>query len=426
MSKSLIKTVATSMTGIVFEWYDYALFGYFAPIIGKLFFPSEDKMAEIIAAFGAYAAGFIMRPLGGVIFGHMGDRIGRKKALVITIMLMAIPTTMIGLLPTYESIGVVASVLLVIVRMLQGISIGGNYGGGITFITEHTEPKKRGLLGGFSVTGCLTGILLGSATAALFSHLLTEQQLYDWGWRVPFLIGIGVCFVGLYMKARIPESPHFEAEKEVGHISESPAKEVVTKYKKPLAAMVFTTMLHDLSFYVLFVYMTTYLTSVLSVPKETAFTINTVNLVAVIALTLGAAWLSDKIGRKRVMAISATLFILGTYPLFLLLNSQDTTVIMLAQLAFAIAVGGYFGPLPALMVEAFPTHIRYSAISITVSISGPLFGGTAPFIVSKLISWTGSNYVPAFYLIGGAVMSLIALRFVQTPKENFEHKRDAA
>lgn len=409
MSKHTIKTVATSMTGIVFEWYDYALFGYFAPIIGKLFFPSEDKMTEIIAAFGAYAAGFFMRPLGGVIFGQMGDRLGRKKALVITIMLMAIPTTMIGILPTYESIGVAASVLLVVVRMLQGVSIGGNYGGGITFITEHTAPERRGLMGGFSVTGCLTGILFGSATAALFSCLLTEQQLYDWGWRIPFVVGIGVCFVGLYMRAKVPESPEFESEATEGHIEQSPIKEVLTTHRKSLITMVFTTMLHDISFYVLFVYMTTYLTTVLDIPKDTAFTINTVNLIAVIAMTLGAAWLSDRWGRKKVLMISAAMFIVGTYPLFMLLNTQDPVSIVLAQLLFAIAVGGYFGPLPALLVEAFPTNIRYSAISITVSISGPVFGGTAPFVVSTLIDWTGSNYVPAFYLIGGAMLSLMAV-----------------
>lgn len=409
MSKYTIKTIATSMTGIVFEWYDYALFGYFAPIIGKLFFPSEDKMTEIIAAFGAYAAGFFMRPLGGIIFGQIGDKLGRKKALVMTIMLMAIPTTLIGVLPTYESIGVTASVLLVIVRMLQGVSIGGNYGGGITFITEHTAPEKRGLMGGFSVTGCLTGILLGSATAALFSYFLTEAQLYDWGWRVPFIVGIGVCFVGMYMRAKVPESPEFEAEASEGHIEINPVREVLTTHRKALVTMVFTTMLHDISFYVLFVYMTTYLTSVLDIPKDTAFTINTVNLVAVIAMTLGAAWLSDKWGRKKVLMISATMFILGTYPLFLLLNTQDPISIILAQLIFAVAVGGYFGPLPALLVEAFPTNVRYTAISITVSISGPVFGGTAPFVVSSLIDWSGSNFVPAFYLIIGALLSLIAV-----------------
>ena len=409
MSKHTIKTVVTSMTGIVFEWYDYALFGYFAPIIGKLFFPSEDKMTEIIAAFGAYAAGFFMRPLGGIIFGQMGDRLGRKKALVITIMLMAIPTTLIGVIPTYESIGVLASIFLVIVRMLQGVSIGGNYGGGITFITEHTSPEKRGLMGGFSVTGCLTGILLGSATAALFSFLLTEQQLYDWGWRIPFVVGIGVCFVGLYMRAKVPESPEFESEASIGHIEQSPVREVFTTHRSSLISMVFTTMLHDISFYVLFVYMTTYLTAVLDIPKDTAFTINTLNLVAVIAMTLGAAWLSDKWGRKKVLMLSSALFIIGTYPLFVLLNTQDPISIVLAQLLFAVAVGGYFGPLPALFVEAFPTNIRYTAISITVSISGPVFGGTAPFIVSTLIDWTGSNYVPAFYLIGGAMLSLTAV-----------------
>ena len=415
MSKSLSKAIATSMVGNLFEWYDYALFGYFAPIIGKLFFPSTDKTVELIAAFGVFAAGFLVRPLGGIIFGHIGDRLGRKHALLLTIMFMAIPTTIIGLLPSHEQIGISASILLILMRMLQGISMGGNYGGSITFSTEHTPGKNRGLVGSLAVTSCLVGILLGSTTAALFSHLLTEQELYTWGWRIPFLMGIFICLVGLYMRKNITESPEFLVAEQTGKLSDQPIVHVFKEHGHVLTKVVLAVMLHDLSFYILFVYMATYFSNVLGLAESTALMINSLNLVVVCIFTLLSAWLSDRIGRKPVLAVSSFLFIIGTIPLLTIVsNSMDSTTIFIGQMILAIAVGGYFGPIPALMVESYPTSIRYSAVSITTNISGPLFGGTAPMIVTWLISITGSKLIPAYYLTCGAIISLIALRFIKS------------
>lgn len=416
---SLARTVITSMMGNLFEWYDFALFGYFAPIIGKLFFPSDDPMTELISAFGVYAAGFLVRPLGGMFFGDIGDRLGRKKALIMTILLMAIPTTIIGILPTYSDIGVTASVLLVLMRMLQGFSMGGNYGGSITFTTEHSPKNRRGLIGSFAVTSCLIGLMLGSATAALFSHFLTEDQLGGWGWRIPFLLGVGICFVGYYMRRNISESPDYEKAKESGKTVKKPLKELFQNYGKTLTTLVLVVMLHDLSFYILFVYMTTHLTEFLHFPKDVAFTINTINMIIVSAVTIGAAWLSDIYGRKRIMAIAALIFAFGTIPLMMIINgTQDTTVIFLAQTILAVGVGGYFGPLPAMMVESYPTEIRNSAVAVTTNISGPLFGGTAPMVVTYLITITGSNLVPAYYLTAGAVIALISLGMIKLRNAN--------
>jgi MHS family proline/betaine transporter-like MFS transporter len=416
---SLARTVITSMMGNLFEWYDFALFGYFAPIIGKLFFPSDDPMTELISAFGVYAAGFLVRPLGGMFFGDIGDRLGRKKALIMTILLMAIPTTIIGILPTYSDIGVTASILLVLMRMLQGFSMGGNYGGSITFTTEHSPKNRRGLIGSFAVTSCLIGLMLGSATAALFSHFLTEDQLGGWGWRIPFLLGVGICFVGYYMRRNISESPDYEEAKESGKTVKKPLKELFQNYGKTLTTLVLVVMLHDLSFYILFVYMTTHLTEFLHFPKDVAFTINTINMIIVSAVTVGAAWLSDIYGRKRIMAIAALIFAFGTIPLMMIINgTQDTTVIFLAQTILAIGVGGYFGPLPAMMVESYPTEIRNSAVAVTTNISGPLFGGTAPMVVTYLITVTGSNLVPAYYLTVGAVIALISLGMIKLRNAN--------
>ena len=422
MSKSsLVRTVATSMVGNLFEFYDFALFGYFAPIIGKLFFPSDNPTVELISAFGVFAAGFIVRPLGGLIFGHIGDVFGRKKALVLAILLMAIPTVLIGLLPDYHSIGVTASILLVSLRMLQGVSLGGNYSGSITFVTEHTAPNKRGLMGGFAVASCLAGILLGSATAAFFSKIMNESELHQFGWRIPFLLGVLICFVGVYMRRKVSESPEFIAEQARNEVKAHPIREVFQTHKKQLTFAVGATMLHDLSFYLLFVYMTTYLTSVLGIAEYISFTINTVNLLVVSIVTVVAAAASDKFGRKKILSIAAILFILATIPMMYLVNTKDTLFIFSAQLFMAIAVGMYFGPIPALMIEAFPTRVRYSASSLTTNISGPLFGGTAPMLVTWLIDKTGSTMVPAFYLTGAAVVALLAIQCVR----NVTHKNVA-
>lgn len=411
MSKSLVKTVATSMVGNLFEWYDYALFGYFASIIGQQFFPSEDKTVQLIAAFSAFAAGFLVRPLGGMIFGHIGDRMGRKKALVLSLLMMSIPTAIIGFLPSYEQIGVAASVLLVLMRMLQGISMGGNYGGSITFTSEHTDPRQRGLIGSFAVTSCLGGILLGSLTATLFSYLMTEENLASWGWRIPFILGIFICLIGSYMRRNVPESPEYLVAQQSGELTEQPIVEVFRSHKKTLTKVVLAVMLHDLSFYILFVYMATYFNDILGLPKGLSLAINSLNLFVVCIVTVLAAWLSDRIGRKIVLGGAAVMFIIGTIPLLTLANqSADVATVLTVQMILAIAVGGYFGPIPALMVESYPTAIRFSAVAITTNISGPLFGGTAPMVVAWLISTTGDPLIPAYYLTIGAAIAFIVLR----------------
>lgn len=415
MSKPLVRTVITSMMGNLFEWYDFILFAYFAPVIGKLFFPSSDETTELIKAFGVFAVGFIVRPLGGVVFGHIGDKVGRKQALVLTILLMAIPTAIIGLLPTYEEIGIAASILLIIMRMLQGFSMGGNYGGSITFTTEHSDPKHRGLIGSFAITSCLIGILLGSATATVFSYTLGEYDLNTWGWRLPFLLGIFICFIGYYLRVKIPESPEYMEVQESGKVSRHPVTQVFAHHGKALTIVVLAVMLHDLSFYMLFAYMPTFMTKQLHLAENAAFTINTVNLIAVCVFTVLGAWLSDKVGRKPVMAGAALIFIIGAIPLFNVINeASNLMTIFWAQLIFAIAAGGYFGPTPAMMVEAYPTEVRFSAIAITTNISGPLFGGTAPVLITYLIDKTGTMMVPAFYLTGAAVISLMAIKFIGT------------
>ncbi len=413
-NKSFAKTIATGMIGNLFEWYDFALFAYFAPIIGKLFFPSEDKTIELISAFGVFAAGFIVRPIGGMVFGYIGDRMGRKKALVLTILFMAIPTALIGLLPTYAMIGIAAPILLIFMRMLQGLSMGGNYGGTITFTTEHSDPRNRGLIGSFAVTSCLVGIMLGSGTAALFARIFGEANFEAWGWRIPFVLGIFICLVGFYMRRNIPESPEYIDVEKTGHVAQNPVKEVFQKHGSTLTKVVLAVMLHDLSFYILFVYMATHLSEQLGLSKEQALSINTINLVVVSICTVFFGWLSDRVGRKTVLSMAAFAFIVCTIPLLSIVNSStDLMTMFFSQMVLAVVVGAYFGPTPALMVESYPTEVRFSAVTITTNISGPLFGGTAPMLMTYFIGATGDNLIPAYYLTIGAVIALVSLRFLK-------------
>eukprot|EP01132_Coremiostelium_polycephalum_P000239 gene239-318_t len=406
------------MIGNLFEWFDFALFGYFSPLIGKLFFPSDTPTIELISAFGVFAAGFLIRPIGGIIFGHIGDRSGRKHALVLTTLLMAIPTAVIGCLPTYEQVGLIAPILLVVMRMLQGLSMGGNYGGSITFTAEHIDRGNRGLIGSFAVASCLLGIMFGSGIAALFTYLFSEESLYSWGWRLPFFLGIFICFIGFYMRRNIPESPEYLTMQNEGKIKQRPMMEIFTKHWHTLMSVVLIVMLHDISFYMLFVYMASYLSEVVGLTQQQSLAINTLNLIVVSLVTVISAWLSDKIGRKTVLAISATLFIVGTIPLLIVINSSPhVSTILMAQMALAIAVGGYLGPVPAFMVESFPIAIRFSAISITTNISGPLFGGTVPLLITYLVNKTGSHLVPAYYLTAGAIFSLLSLAFFKIKEE---------
>jgi len=412
--KKLSRTIITSMIGTIFEFYDFALFGYFAPILGELFFPAENKTVQLISVFAVFAIGFVVRPVGGLFFGHMGDVVGRKKALVWSILLMAIPTFLIGLLPTYAKIGLWAPVLLIIMRMLQGLSFGGNYSGSLTFVIEHTPVERRGFVGGLSVTSCLAGFLLGSATAALFSIIYTQEQMHSFGWRIPFLFGVLICGVGFYMRQKLEETPEFiKEEKDPDHQNVHPLTEIAQTYKRQILYVVGTTMLHDLSFYLIFSYMTTYLTAVLNLSDSMSFAINTGNLVFAGIVTIIAGWMSDRYGRKKILTLSALIFVVGTIPLFMLINTKNPMLVLVGQLILAIGVGSVLGPLPSFMMEAFPTRVRCSASSVVTNLSGPIFGGVTPMFVTWMIAKTGSNLMPAFYLTLIAGLAIVAIRRVK-------------
>lgn len=415
-ASSRTKLIIPGIIGNVLEWYDFSLYGYFAPIIAKLFFPTSNQFLSLLATFGVFAIGFLMRPLGAIIFGYYGDRAGRKKTLAVAVILMAIPTTLIGLLPTHEHIGVLAGILLTVCRLLQGLAVGGEFSGSIVYITEHAPANRRGVYGSWAMFSAFTGLLLGSGVSAMTS-LLPTDALNMWGWRIPFLMGLLLGVVGLYLRLRMPETPNFLALLANRQILDNPINQSFKVALLPMVMAAGLVFLPAMGFYLLFVYLSSYMTTVLHVPLRTALTINTISMLGIILVIPWVGLLSDHIGRKPVLYLGAIGFIIFSYPLFLLLQQANFASILIAQTCFAILVCFAYAAIPATLVELVATNIRYTAMSFPYNFSNAVFGGTAPLIATYLIAKTGNPLSPSFYLIFAGVVMLL---FVFSLKESYQ------
>ncbi len=408
----LKRVILSCMIGNALEWYDFALYGYFATTIGSLFFPKISTFASLMATFGVFAAGFIMRPLGGAIFGHIGDKIGRKNALLWSIYLMAIPTTLIGLLPTYEQIGWLAPLLLTLIRLAQGLSMGGEFTGSMIFVVENAQQRNRGLYGSLVVFSLLIGILVGSSVSTLLCYVLSEDQVLDWGWRIPFLLSVVGGFIGSIMRRVMHEPEQFvQAKKQHKELS-APLIELFKYHFKTIAYVVTIELTLAIGFYLIVTFINTFLTAFLKIDMVTSLMMTTISMVAMGVAILFAGWLSDQIGRKAVLIPSALAFVFFAYPLFISLESSFEGALM-AQTALSFIMGLFFAPFPATLVELFPVNVRYSGLSISHSISMAAFGGTAPFIATGLIHLTNNNASPALYLSAASLISVVALLFMK-------------
>lgn len=399
------KVIAAGVSGNVLEWYDFAVYGFYAPIIGKLFFPSDDPTVSLIASFGAFAAGFLMRPVGGFVFGHIGDKIGRKNALVLSVLLMAIPTGIIGLLPDHATIGIAAAVLMVLMRMLQGLSVGGEYTGSIVYLAEHSPNDRRGFFTSWTLFGAVGGILLGSGVGALISNLLTEAQVADWGWRVAFLSGILVGVVGLLIRRHLPDMP----EDATAEKPKSPVIEAIRTQWQSMAKVIGFNIINAVGFYMMFVYVVTWLIKQVKEPRSDALDINTISMAVLLVLVPVFGALSDKIGRKPLLLFGAGGIAILGYPLIWLMHHPDFMMILLGQLGFSVLIGAYFGAGPAMLTEMFPRRVRVSALSVGYNVGLAIFGGTTPLVATWLISRTHNDLSIAWYLIVCAVVSFLVV-----------------
>jgi MFS transporter, MHS family, proline/betaine transporter len=410
------KAVTAGAIGNFVEWYDYSVYGFFATVIASQFFPSEDRVASLLATFAVFAVAFFMRPVGAFVFGHYGDTIGRRNTLAAAVIMMGIATLMIGVLPSYAQIGVLAPILLVVARLLQGFSAGGEWSGSAAFMVEYAPENKRGLYGSWQQVSIVAGLLVGSAMGGLLGTVLSEDALNAWGWRIPFILGMVVALVGLYLRLRVEDTPAFRIIEEKEEITEAPVKKSFTAHWRESLTAIGFTVAWTVAYYILLTYMPTYVSETLGIPLTQALLSNAIGLVVLMALIPFTAALSDRIGRKPLLIAFSALIALLTYPLFLLASTQVLAFIVLAQVLFGVIISLFSGPGPAALVEMFPTNVRYSALGVSYNIAVAAFGGTAPFIATYLISRTGSNFSPGFYLIAAAVVTLIV---VSTMKETY-------
>lgn len=401
------RALAFGSLATAFEWYDYALFGYFATIIGQQYFPSEHALTSLLSSFAVFASGFAMRPLGAICFGYIGDRLGRKKALILSLILMAIPTTAIGLLPTYQSIGISASVLLLLIRLLQGLAVGGNYGGSFIFTIENAPPKNKGFAGSLAMFGTLGGLFLGVGAATLMEGILSPQELRSFGWRIPFLLGCLSPLIVLLIRRRVPET-------QTAHDEENrtgPIKEVMQHHKANVMRAIGVILLEAVGIYVIFVYMTTYATHFLHLPDSKVLLINTVCMASLVIFIPFFGWLGDKISQKKLLQAAALAYLFLPIPLYAwLIESPSLSALLTLQIIFSVVVGAIYGGLPALVVTAFPKDVRYTACGLAFNVSVAVFGGTSPFVVTGLIQLTDWLIIPALVLTLVGVVALISIR----------------
>jgi MHS family shikimate/dehydroshikimate transporter-like MFS transporter len=402
--------VLASVLGTVVEWYDFLVYGTAAALVfGKLFFPATDPAVGTIASLGAYAVGFVARPLGGAIFGHYGDRLGRRTMLMLTMLIMGGGTFLIGCLPTYATIGIWAPVLLIALRLLQGIGIGGEWGGAVLMVVENAPRHRRGLLGSLVQLGYPLGLVAATGMFALMQFLPPDDFL-AWGWRVPFLISAVLIAVGLFVRLRLVETAAFAAMRAVGAPARIPLAEVLTRHRKAFFATIGLKVSEIAWVSVLTVFCIAYVSGTLKLPGRVIIDgILLAGAVELVTMPL-AGWLSDIVGRRAIYIFGTLFSICAAFPLFWLLDSRDpTTIVLTVAVAVSFGQGIMFCLHASFMPELFGTRVRYSGISMGFQIGAALSGGFTPVIAASLQRWAGGTWPVSVYLIVLAAISLVSV-----------------
>ncbi len=419
---TLRKVVGASFIGNFVEWFDYAVYGYLATTIAVVFFPESDPQTALLLTFALFAISFLVRPLGGFVWGHIGDKIGRRTALSWSILIMSMATFCIALLPNYNTVGIWAPILLLVVRVVQGFSASGEYAGASAFLVEYAPANRRGLYAAVVPASTAAGLLLGSLIAALLTGLLTTDQLHSWGWRLPFMLAAPMGLIGRYIRTKLEDTPAFRELAESDDVVKAPMKDLFVNYWKVLLIATGAVLLNAVGFYVILSYMPTYLSEEIGLSPTKSYLATTVALVTYIGFILLTGLASDRFGRKRVLLTASVLFVLFTVPLFMMLNTDSFVVILLVQIALGAMLTLNDGTLPSFLAELFPTKNRYSGFAVSFNLSNALFGGTAPFVATLLIAKTGSNLAPGFYLMAAAFVSLVAVAYSrETSREPLRH-----
>lgn len=400
------KAVAVGAIGNILEWYDFAIYGYFATSIGRVFFPKEDPIAQVLLAFGIFAIGYLMRPLGGIAIGYIGDRISRQTALTVSIVAMTIPTFLVGVMPGYDTIGLAAPILLTLCRTIQGLSVGGEYTTSLIYMVEQAPKNKRGFVGALACSSATVGMLLGSGVGAGLGALLSPESMDAWGWRIPFLFGLVIGLTG-YLLRRHPIEETNRSESNT-----NPLIETLKNHRSLLTKIAGLSVFHAVAFYLMFVYIVSWLQLVDKIAPSKSLEINSLSMIVLVVVMLFAGAVSDRIGRKPVLITSLIAAIIFSIPLLSGMYHHNDLVTQLSQLGFALIIGTFAGTMPSFMVETAPAHVRATAVALGYNLTLGVIGGLTPLVATWLIHRTENDLIPALMITAAGAISLIAIRFI--------------
>lgn len=413
---SLARAVFSGSLGNMLEWFDYGLYGYFAVIISRDFFVSDDPIVGLLLSFLVFGTGFLVRPIGGILIGAYADKHGRIKALTLTIMCMGICTMCMGLLPTYSQVGIAAPILLTVLRLLQGLATGGEFGSSLTFIAEYGTPNNRAFLVSWQPFSVGCGLLVGSAAGLLITTVLPEAALYDWGWRIPFICGILIAIYGVHMRKNVPDSPEFLKMKEETNEAEephTPVKDLFLLYKKPILTVMGLLVGSSATYYLLITYMPTYISQFMHTSLSSAFVVNTSVIAINLLLCPIVGKLIDKVGRRKCLIIGCLGFLILSYPVFALLIQQTDAVVMIALLGVLIVFQTILAVAIAVVsAEVFPTKLRNSGIGFSYNLAAAIFGGLAPLAATALIAATGNQLSITYMILGSILITFLTTVFL--------------
>lgn len=421
-SRRVRKVMTASGIGHFVEWFDFAVYAYAAPVIASQFFPDTDPAAALLSVFAIYAVGFVARPIGAFLLGNLGDRFGRKRVLASVILIMGISTTLIGLLPTYAVIGVFAPLLLIVLRMVQGLSAAGETIGSNSFVAEHSPIARRGRNVGMVYTWSNLPPVVAALLVLGLTTVLSAEAYDSWGWRVPFLLGAPLAVVGLYIRTRVDESPAFIEMRETRQVESAPIRTVFREQWRNMLTCFSIAAVASLGYYSLTGYFYSFMTVTIGLPSSEALVSNSIALlITFVAVPISAA-ISDRIGRRRMLLIAGGFGALVAVPAYLLVSTGTLGAAIASQGLLGLALGLFFGPAGPAFVELFPARVRYTGASISYNLAFTIFGGTAPLLAIWLIDVTGSTIAPAWYVVAVTVLALLVITGM--PETNRRSMRD--
>ncbi|AFC84562.1 glycine betaine/L-proline transporter ProP [Frateuria aurantia] len=414
----LHRAVAATALGNAMEWFDFGVYSYIAVTLGKVFFPAGSSVVQTLASLATFAVGFLIRPVGGLVFGPLGDKFGRKRILALTMIMMAASTFSIAFIPSYASIGIAAPILLMLARLLQGFSTGGEYGGAATFIAEYSTDRRRGFMGSWLEFGTMVGYIGGACIVTLLTSTLSSESLLSWGWRVPFLIAGPLGLMGLYMRLKLEESPAFQAYSDsVEHEEhEKPAYglgSLIRIHGRQLLKAVGLVLVFNVTDYMLLSYLPSYMTSVLNYSETRGLWMVLLVMVLMLPCNVLGGLMSDRFGRKPMILTASLAMVVLAIPCIKLIGSGMDLEIFIGFMLLALCLVAYTSSMPSTLPALFYTPVRYSALSIAFNVSVSLFGGTTPLATAWLIEKTHNTMVPAYYLMVAGVIGVITILCVR-------------